>query len=47
LPVLTHYLPPEDMQGATSVLRAAAFTYVAGALISLINIGRWLRILRF
>jgi uncharacterized protein len=47
LPVLTHYLPPEDMEGATSVLRAAAFTYVAGALISLINIGRWLRILRF
>jgi uncharacterized protein len=47
LPALTHYLPPEDIGGATSVLRAAAFTYVAGALISLINIGRWLRILRF
>ncbi len=47
LPVLTHYLPPEDMADATSVLRAAAFTYVAGALISLINVGRWLRILRF
>jgi uncharacterized protein len=47
LPVLTHYLPEADMPGARSVLRAAAFTYVAGALISLINIGRWLRILRF
>ncbi len=47
LPVLTHYLPPEDMPAARNVLRAAAFTYVAGALISLINIGRWLRLLRF
>ncbi len=47
LPVLTHYLPESDMPGARSVLRAAAFTYVAGALISLINVGRWLRILRF
>jgi uncharacterized protein len=47
LPVLEHYLPPEDMTGARSVLRAAAFTYVAGALISLLNVARWLRILRF
>jgi uncharacterized protein len=47
LPVLTHYLPAKDMPGATAVLRAAAFTYVAGALISLINVGRWFRILRF
>ncbi len=47
LPVLTHYLPERDMAGARKVLRAAAFTYVAGALISLINVGRWLRILRF
>jgi uncharacterized protein len=47
LPALTHYLAPDDMPAARSVLRAAAFTYVAGALISLINIGRWLRILRF
>jgi len=28
-------------------LRAAALTYVAGALISLINIARWMRVLRF
>ena len=47
LPVLQGYLPPAEMQGARKVLRAAAFTYVAGALISLINVGRWLRILRF
>ncbi len=47
LPVLEGYLPHEDLQGARNVLRAAAFTYVAGALVSLINVGRWLRILRF
>jgi uncharacterized protein len=47
LPVLEDYLPPEEMPGARAVLRAAAFTYVAGALISLINFGRWFRILRF
>lgn len=47
LPVLEQHLPAEDMPGARSVLKAAAFTYVAGALVSLINIGRWLRILRF
>ena len=47
LTVLEGYLPPEDLQGARKVLRAAAFTYVAGALISLINVGRWLRIFRF
>jgi uncharacterized protein len=47
LPALTHYLPADDMKAASSVLKAAAFTYVAGALISLINIGRWIRLLRF
>jgi uncharacterized protein len=47
LPVLKYYLKPEDMPGAHAVLRAAAFTYVASALSSLLNIGRWLRILRF
>lgn len=47
LPVLEHYVPPEEMAGARSVLKAAAFTYVAGALVSLLNVGRWLRILRF
>jgi uncharacterized protein len=47
LPVLENYLKPEDMPGARQVLRAAAFTYVASALVSLLNIARWLRILRF
>jgi uncharacterized protein len=47
LPVLERYVPAEEMAGARSVLRAAAFTYVAGALVSLLNVMRWLRILRF
>lgn len=47
LPVLTHYIRPEDMKGARQVLRAAAFTYVASALTSLIDVARWIRILRF
>jgi Zn-dependent membrane protease YugP len=28
------------------VLKAAAYTYVAGALISLIDVTRWIRVLR-
>jgi uncharacterized protein len=47
LPILEHFLKPEDIGSARKVLRAAAFTYVAGALVSLLNIARWLRILRF
>ena len=47
LPVLTHFLDASDMPAARQVLKAAAFTYVANALISLINVGRWFRILRF
>jgi uncharacterized protein len=47
LPALTHYIAPDDMPGARAVLRAAAFTYVASALVSLLNVARWLRILRF
>lgn len=47
LPALESHLPPEDMKGARRVLRAAAFTYVAAALVSLIDVARWLRILRF
>jgi len=34
------------MPAARSVLKAAAFTYVAGALMSLLNLARWLRVLR-
>lgn len=49
LPILRlgEYLHPDDMPGAQKVLRAAAFTYVAGAMVSLLNVMRWLRILRF
>ena len=47
LPVLENYIRPEDMKGARKVLRAAAFTYVAAALVSLIDVARWIRILRF
>jgi uncharacterized protein len=48
LPVLHHggYIRPDDLPAARSILRAAAFTYVAAALMSLVNILRWLRILR-
>jgi len=41
------YIPERDMPAARGILRAAALTYVAGALISLINIARWMRVLRF
>lgn len=47
LPTLENYLKPEDMPGARRVLRAAAFTYVAAALASLLDVLRWLRLMRF
>jgi Zn-dependent membrane protease YugP len=47
LPVLANYISPDDMPAARSVLKAAAFTYVASALSTLLNIARWLRVLRF
>jgi uncharacterized protein len=49
LPVLDRgrYLPPADLPAARTVLRAAAFTYVAAALATLLDIVRWFRILRF
>ncbi len=47
LPILENYIPPEDLPGARSVLTAAAFTYVASALVTLLDISRWLRVLRF
>jgi len=48
LPILKvgRYLSEEDLSPVRSVLRAAAFTYVASALISLINLARWIRLLR-
>jgi Zn-dependent membrane protease YugP len=49
LPILKNgqYLHEDDMPGAEKVLRAAAFTYVAAAMVSLLDVMRWLRILRF
>jgi Zn-dependent membrane protease YugP len=49
LPVLERgrYLAAADMPAARSVLRAAAWTYVASALVTLLNVARWFRILRF
>lgn len=48
LPILKagRYVPEKDLPAARSILRAAAFTYVAAALMSIINIARWLRVLR-
>lgn len=48
LPILEagQYLQPTDMPAVRSVLRAASFTYVAGALFSLVNLARWIRLLR-
>jgi uncharacterized protein len=48
LPILREggYLPEDDLPAVTGVLRAAAFTYVASALISLVNLARWVRLLR-
>ncbi|PMR73931.1 zinc metallopeptidase [Billgrantia endophytica] len=46
LPLLKDYVPPYDMPGARHVLTACAFTYVAASLASILNLGRWLVILR-
>jgi Zn-dependent membrane protease YugP len=48
LPVLKAggYIPAKDMRGARQILRAAAFTYVAAAAMSLFNVMRWFRMLR-
>ena len=47
LPALARFIPEEDMPAARSVLKAAAFTYVAAALTTLLDITRWFRLLRF
>ena len=47
LPVLAKgYLEPADIPAARSVLRAAAYTYVASALATLLDVVRWVRMLR-
>ena len=47
LPILAMggYVPAEDMPAVRQVLGAAALTYLAASLISMINLGRWLTIL--
>jgi uncharacterized protein len=49
LPVLTRggYLRSSDIPAARDVLRAAAWTYVAAALATLLNVAHWIRVLRF
>ncbi len=49
LPMLEQgeYIHEDDLPAARQVLKAAAFTYIASALISLLNVMRWLRVLRF
>lgn len=48
LPLLKagNYIPESEMPAARQILRAAAFTYVASAAISLLDVMRWLRVLR-
>ena len=48
LPILEdgNYLQDGDLPHARKILKAAALTYVAGSLASLLNLGRWLVILR-
>ena len=47
LPILSEgYLPDEHLPAAREVLKAAAYTYVAAALASVVNLARWIAILR-
>jgi uncharacterized protein len=48
LPILKDggYLSEQDLPAARKLLRAAALTYVASALMSLVNLARWIRLLR-
>lgn len=47
LPVLASgYLRPEDRPAARRILTACALTYVAGSLASMLNLWRWIAILR-
>jgi Zn-dependent membrane protease YugP len=48
LPILKegNYLHDGDLKHAEKILKAAALTYVAGSLASLLNLGRWIAVLR-
>jgi Zn-dependent membrane protease YugP len=49
LPLLKtgNYISDRDVRSARQLLRAAAFTYVAAAAVSLLDVMRWIRVLRF
>jgi Zn-dependent membrane protease YugP len=48
LPLLASgkYIPQKDIPAAKKILLACALTYVASALVGLLNVWRWIRILR-
>ena len=48
LPLLTSgsYIPPADLPAARKILIACALTYVANSLMGLLNVWRWIRVLR-
>lgn len=48
LPILREgeYLHDGDLEHAERILKAAALTYVAGSLASLLNLGRWIAVFR-
>lgn len=48
MPILKRgeYIPQSHLKHADKILKAAAFTYVAGSLASLLNLYRWVAILR-
>ena len=48
LPILStgSYIPAEDIPSAKKILLACALTYVSNSLIGLLNVWRWIRILR-
>ena len=48
LPVLKAggYISDADMPAARKILKAAAYTYVAAAAMSLLDVARWIRVLR-
>jgi Zn-dependent membrane protease YugP len=48
LPLLVSgsYIPPQDLPAARKILTACALTYVASSLVGLLNVWRWIRVLR-
>lgn len=48
LPVLKagNYIKDDDMRSARQLLKAASYTYVAAAAMSLLDVARWFRVLR-